>query len=90
MKNQINLQLYPKKKRKVAYPHKNVLKFVKERTPFIGSRLGENLSHIKKLTMIVFMKVIQDIYKQNLEELIYPPVKIELYKNGEEWVGTTD
>jgi hypothetical protein len=40
--------------------------------------------------MIVFIKVTQDRYKQNLEEPLSPPVKIELYKNGEEWVGTTD
>jgi hypothetical protein len=25
-----------------------------------------------------------------LEELLSPPFKIELYKNGEEWVGKTD
>ena len=40
--------------------------------------------------MIVLRKATQNGYKQNLEELLSPPVKIELYKNGEEWVGTTD
>jgi hypothetical protein len=47
-----------KKKRKVAYPHKNVLKFVKDRKPSLyGKNLGDNLSHIKNLRMIVFMKL---------------------------------
>jgi hypothetical protein len=41
--------------------------------------------------MIVFMKVIQNGgSRQILEEPLSPPLKIELYKNGEEWVGSTD
>ncbi len=56
-----------KKKKKFSYPHKKVLRFVENRKPFYGSKLGDNLSHIKKLTMIVFMKLTQNRNKEYLE-----------------------
>ena len=79
---QLNQYKMAQQNKKVAYPHEKVLYFVKDRKPYFGQKLGDNILHIKKLTMIVFMKITQDGGKrQDWEEPLSPPLRIELKLN---------